>query len=78
MKLTQEALRQLFNDIDATGVTMVYLAEQSGITRMTLNNWRAGRTTPTLEKFLSVKEVIDAKTKQILRQKGKLRTGTHA
>ena len=65
MTLTDEALRQLFADIDATGTTMIGLAKESGITRMTLHNWRTGRTVPSLEKFLSVRRVIDAKVQQI-------------
>lgn len=65
MTLTEQALRQLFADIDATETTMVGLAKESGITRMTLNNWRTGRTVPSLEKFLSVRQVIDAKVQQV-------------
>lgn len=65
MTLTDEALRQLFADIDATGTTMIGLAKESGITRMTLHNWRTGRTVPSLEKFLSVRRVIDGKVQQV-------------
>lgn len=65
MTLTDEALRQLFADIDATGTSMIGLAKESGITRMTLHNWRTGRTVPSLEKFLNVRRVIDAKVQQV-------------
>lgn len=65
MTLTDEALSQLFKDIDASNVTMIGLAKECGVTRMTLHNWRTGRTVPSLEKFLSVRRVIDGKVQQI-------------
>jgi transcriptional regulator with XRE-family HTH domain len=58
MTLTESAVEQLFADIDATKITMSKLAREAGVSRMTLNNWRTGRTLPTLEKYLSVRQVI--------------------
>ena len=58
MTLTQNAVEQLFADIDAANITMSKLAREAGVSRMTLNNWRTGRTLPTLEKYLSVRQVI--------------------
>jgi transcriptional regulator with XRE-family HTH domain len=59
MTLTESAVEQLFADIDAAKITMSKLAREAGVSRMTLNNWRTGRTLPTLEKYLSVRQVID-------------------
>jgi transcriptional regulator with XRE-family HTH domain len=58
MTLTENAVEQLFADIDAANITMSKLAREAGVSRMTLNNWRTGRTLPTLEKYLSVRQVI--------------------
>lgn len=58
MTLTENAVEQLFTDIDAANITMSKLAREAGVSRMTLNNWRTGRTLPTLEKYLSVRQVI--------------------
>jgi transcriptional regulator with XRE-family HTH domain len=58
MTLTESAVEQLFTDIDAANITMSKLAREAGVSRMTLNNWRTGRTLPTLEKYLSVRHVI--------------------
>lgn len=78
MTLTDQALQQLFKDIDATGVTMVCLGAESGVTRMTLNNWRTGRTVPALNKFLSVRRVIDGRLQQISSQENELPARLHA
>jgi transcriptional regulator with XRE-family HTH domain len=34
------------------------LAEASGISRVTLSNWRNGRHAPTLEAFLTVEDTL--------------------
>ena len=67
MTLTNEAVSQLFKDIQSSGIAQLHLAKECGISRMTLNNWRTGRTVPSLEKFLSVRQVIDGKLQQVSR-----------
>lgn len=60
-KLTrsEKAVGKLYGLAAEHKITMTKLAAASGVTRVTLANWRAGRTVPRLEEFLSVTAALD-------------------
>ena len=78
MSYTKQAVSELFTDTTRAGLSLAKLAGMSGVTRVTLNNWRSGRTLPTLEKYLVVRQALDAKMEQIRSKENKLRSRSHA
>lgn len=59
MTLTDKALNELFARAESSGLTLSKLAILSGITRVTLSNWRNRRALPTLESYLKVSAALD-------------------
>jgi transcriptional regulator with XRE-family HTH domain len=78
MTLIKDAVDSLFVDTETLGLSLANVARMSGVTRVTLNNWRSGRTLPTLEKYLVVRQALDAKMEQIRSKENKLRSRSHA
>jgi transcriptional regulator with XRE-family HTH domain len=59
MSLTKDAVAALFAEADRHRITMTALAERAGVTRVTLSNWRSGRTVPLLDGYLLVDAALD-------------------
>lgn len=59
MSLTKIAVAALFAEADRHRITMTALAERAGVTRVTLSNWRSGRTVPLLDAYLAVDAALD-------------------
>lgn len=59
MNLVQSAIAEIYALSAAHKITATDLANQSGISRVTLSNWRNGRNKPTLEAYLQVKQTLD-------------------
>lgn len=59
MNLTKTAVASLFAEADRHRITMTALADRAGVTRVTLSNWRSGRTVPLLEGYLAVDAALD-------------------
>ena len=55
----KEAVEAIFRRADALGLTTSGLAREAGLTRMTLNNWRSGRGSPTLDRYLNTLAALD-------------------
>lgn len=66
MTLSQKAVSRIYGRAAEYKITAKALAEHSGISRVTLSNWRNDRSAPLLEAFLTVElaleEMIAAKT----------------
>lgn len=60
MTKTEKAIGKIYGMAAEHRISMVSLAEAANVTRVTLSNWRSGRSSPTLEKFLDVKDALDA------------------
>ena len=65
MTLSQKAVSRLYGRAAEYKISAKALAEASGISRVTLSNWRNDRSAPMLESFLVVEralnEMIEAK-----------------
>ena len=59
MTRSEKAFAKICGKAAEHRITMTELADTAGITRVTLSNWRAGRTVPLLEIFLAVEEALD-------------------
>lgn len=59
MTRSEKAVGKLCGKAAEYRIKMTDLADVSGVTRVTLSNWRAGRTIPMLEQFLAVEEALD-------------------
>lgn len=59
MTLTQEAIAKLWGRAAQYKITASRLAEASGLSRVTLSNWRNDRNRPTLEAFLQVESALE-------------------
>jgi len=55
---TQKALDRMFARARRSDVNLSALSRESGLTRVTLSNWRNGRGKPTLEAYLDVMEAL--------------------
>ncbi len=58
MSLTKIAVGTMFAEADQHRITMTALAREAGITRVTLSNWRSGRTTPLLDAYLAAQAAL--------------------
>jgi len=54
-----KAVNDLFQRISAANLTLTKVAELSGVTRVTLSNWKNHRNRPTLETYLVVLAALD-------------------
>lgn len=59
MTRSEKAVGKLCGKAAEYRIKMTDLADASGVTRVTLSNWRAGRTVPLLEQFLAVEEALE-------------------
>ena len=59
MSLSQKAVAKIYGRAAEHKITATALAEASGISRVTLSNWRHGRSSPTMEAFLTVERTLD-------------------
>lgn len=59
MTRSEKAVGKLCGKAAQYRIKMTDLADASGVTRVTLSNWRSGRTIPMLEQFLAVEEALD-------------------
>ncbi len=59
MTRSEKAVGKLCGRAAEHRIKMTELADISGVTRVTLSNWRAGRTVPMLEQFLAVEEALE-------------------
>lgn len=60
MSLTKMAVASMFAEADQHRITMTALARQAGVTRVTLSNWRSGRTIPLLDAYLATRAALDS------------------
>lgn len=58
MSLTKIAVADMFAEADRHRITMTALAREAGITRVTLSNWRSGRTVPLLDAYLAAQAAL--------------------
>lgn len=59
MTRSERAVSRLYGKAAEHKISMTALAEAAGVTRVTLSNWRSGRTIPTLEGFLCAEAALD-------------------
>lgn len=59
MSLSQIAVSKIYGRAAEHKITATALAEASGISRVTLSNWRHGRSSPTMEAFLTVEQTLE-------------------
>jgi transcriptional regulator with XRE-family HTH domain len=59
MTLSQKAVSRLYGRAAEYKISAKALAEASGISRVTLSNWRNDRSAPMLEAFLVVERALD-------------------
>lgn len=55
----QAAMARFFARMEAAGVNLSQLSRVSGITRVTLSNWKNGHSEPSLEKFIEAEEALE-------------------
>lgn len=60
MNTVKKAVTELLDEATKAGLNLSQLARKSGVTRVTLSNWRNARSAPTLEKFLTVQQAVRA------------------
>jgi transcriptional regulator with XRE-family HTH domain len=58
MTLVNNAIARIYGRAAEHKISAKALAEASGISRVTLSNWRNGRHAPTLEAFLTVEDTL--------------------
>ena len=58
MSLTKMAVANMFAEADQHRIPMTALANEAGITRVTLSNWRSGRTVPLLDAYLATRAAL--------------------
>jgi len=59
MSLSEKVVARIYGRAAEHKISATALAEASGISRVTLSNWRHGRSSPTLEAFLTVERTLD-------------------
>lgn len=59
MNNVERAVAKLYGRAAEHKITASRLAEAAGISRVTLSNWRCGRSAPTLSAFLTVEQTLD-------------------
>jgi hypothetical protein len=52
-------VKELFERADALGVSMLSLCKELDVHHSVPNNWRLGRTTPTLKAYLAFKRELE-------------------
>lgn len=59
MTLSQKAVARIYGRAAEYKISAKSLAAASGISRVTLSNWRNDRSAPMLEAFLTVERALD-------------------
>lgn len=59
MTRSEKAISKLYGMAAEHRISMAAIADRANVTRVTLCNWRAGRSSPMLEVYLAVKEALD-------------------
>jgi transcriptional regulator with XRE-family HTH domain len=59
MTLSQKAVARIYGRAAEHKISAKALAEASGISRVTLSNWRNDRSAPMLEAFLTVEKALE-------------------
>jgi predicted transcriptional regulator len=59
MTRSEKAVARIYGKAAEHRIRMTNLADAAGVSRVTLSNWRTGRSTPMLEQFLSVEAALD-------------------
>lgn len=59
MSKSRQAILDIFQQAEAHRISKTALAEAAGVTRVTLSNWRSGRTAPTLDAYLAVCDALE-------------------
>jgi transcriptional regulator with XRE-family HTH domain len=59
MSRSQRAIGRLVGRAAEHRVSMTRLADAADVTRVTLSNWRSGRSIPSLEKYLAVEDALN-------------------
>lgn len=60
MNDVEKAIGRIYAQMGEYNISGLALAKASGVTRVTLSNWRHGKSTPSLDKFLAVQFALDA------------------
>ena len=58
--------RNLRDTMHKVGITSTAFAKVLGVTRMSVYNWRAGRTDPTLIRLFKIAEVLETNIGRLL------------
>ena len=58
-----DKFRQL---IDSKGITPYKLAKDTGISQSTLSDWKAGRSTPKLDKLLKIADYLGVQLQDLI------------
>lgn len=56
----EKAIGRIYAQMGEYNISALSLAKASGVTRVTLSNWRHGKSTPSLDKFLTVQFALDS------------------
>ena len=67
----QAAMAKFFARMLAAGVNLSQLSRASGITRVTLSNWKHAKSEPTLEKYLEADDALKELEADAAKGKGK-------
>lgn len=59
MTPTEQAVGRLYGRAAEYKIPIGRVADLAGVTRVTLSNWRSGRSVPSLDKFLACEAVLD-------------------
>ena len=59
MSKTIEAVSEIYAKAARHNIKAYQIADAAGVTRVTLSNWRNGRSAPTLSHYLAVCDALD-------------------
>lgn len=59
MDYTAQAVSDLYKLANTHKIRAYQIANEAGITRVTLSNWKSGRSEPTLSAFLAAQHALD-------------------
>jgi transcriptional regulator with XRE-family HTH domain len=59
MNRVKEAVGSLYAKMGEYNIPATKLADASGVTRITLSNWRHGKAVPSLDKYLQVADALN-------------------
>jgi transcriptional regulator with XRE-family HTH domain len=59
MTLSYQAIMRIYARAAQHNITAIELANASGLSRVTLSNWKCQRATPMLEAYLAVESALE-------------------